>query len=237
VFLLKLLALDRPRATDFLGWYRELRQGPAERSNDVRWLLTGSIGLGPLARRERWSAQINDLLPLELGAFSSDVAADFLRKVGGRYKLDLDHRACAAVMEEVGWYIPFYLHLFISGLRDLAEPRPTPAHIEAVRTQLLGPGSSKHFAPWWERLDDELGPVDAAAARAILERCAADPNGATLTTIRVALSGFYTDLDREERRRGLLEVLEGDGYIVYVDERWRFRSPLLRRVWAARGER
>lgn len=60
---------------------------------------------------------------------------------------------------------------------------------------------------------------------------------ATLTTIRAALSGFYTDLDREERRRGLLEVLEGDGYIVYVDERWRFRSPLLRRVWAARSER
>lgn len=237
VFLLKLLAQDRQRASDFLDWFRDLRQGPSTRSDDVRWLLAGSIGLGPLARRERWSATINDLLPIDLGAFPEEVAADFLDKLGRRYGLRFTDAGRTAVLAEIGWHIPFYLHLFVSGLRELPPAELGEAEVVRVRELLLGPSSSKHFAPWWERLEDELGPLEAAAARAVLARCAADPGGAPTETLAAALSGFHAEVERDERRRWLLEVLEGDGYLAFDHGRWRFRSPLLRRVWAARMAR
>lgn len=229
VFLLALLQQSPQRAVDFLRWFRALRQGPVHRSDDLRWLVAGSVGLAPLARRERWSAHINDLYPFSLGAYSPDVADSFLEALSKRYDLGMDPALRALLLQKVGWPIPFYLQLFVSELRDR---RPvTVQAIEAATESLLGLDARKHFAPWWERLQDELGATDASAARAILSGCAADPGGASRGTIRTLVEGYYGEKERDERRLWLMEVLEGDGYLVEDGERWRFRSPLLRAVW------
>lgn len=231
VFLLALSQQDPQRAVNFLRWFRALRQGPVDRVDPLRWLVAGSVGLGPLARRMRWSAHINDLYPFSLGAFSHEVADLFLAALSDRYTLGLDAELRAAILRETGWPIPFYLQLYVSELRNQRHGVLTQASIDAARDSLLGQDARKHFAPWWERLHDELGPTDAAAARAILSVCAVDPLGAGRSQILAATEGHYSEKDRDERRLWLMEVLEGDGYIVEEADRWRFRSPLLRVVW------
>ncbi|MDP2316584.1 MAG: hypothetical protein Q8P41_27065 [Pseudomonadota bacterium] len=237
VFLLRLLAIAPARAQDFLGWFRAFRQGRPERSDDVRWLLAGSIGLAPLARRQHWSKLINDLQPLTIDALAPEAADGLLSGLAERYDLQLTPEGKAAALERVGWPIPYFLQLLVGKLRDLP-PGPIEVDgVEAAFQRLLSVSSSKDFAPWWERLHDELGPTDAAAARAILSACAADANGAPVATLAAAVANHWTDADREEHRSALLETLEHDGYLANDEARWRFRSPLLRAAWLARTAR
>lgn len=237
VFLLRLLALHPQRAQDFLSWFRALRQGRPGQPDDVRWLLAGSIGLAPLARRQHWSKLVNDLQPLTIDALAPEAAEGLLTGLAERYDLQLTPEGRGAALGRVGWPIPYFLQLLVAELRGLP-PEPIAAEgVEAAFQSLLSVASSKHFAPWWERLHDELGPTDAAAARGILSVCAADPSGASVATIARAVVNHWSDVDRDESRSTLLETLEHDGYLTTDAGRWRFRSPLLRAAWLARVAR
>lgn len=230
VFLLKLRARDPARARAFLEWFRSFRQGRPERSHDLRWLLAGSIGLSPLAAREGWSKLINDLQPLGLGAHEPDEARTLLRGLSTRYRLGLTDPEEERILVRIGWPIPYFLQLLVGALR---EGRGGDARVDDAFAALLAPEMRKNFAPWWERLSEELGATDAEAARRVLGLCAADPAGARPDTLAGALGGE----DPEARRRWLTDILEHDGYLVSVDGRWRFRSPLLREVWLDREAR
>ena len=64
VFVLKLLAEDETaaRAKNFLYWMRGLRTGEVS-SDQIRWLIAGSIGLDTVTRRLNLADTINDLAP------------------------------------------------------------------------------------------------------------------------------------------------------------------------------
>jgi hypothetical protein len=237
VFLLRLLDKGADRAHAFLSWFRSFRQGRPERSDDVRWLLAGSIGLAPLARRQGWSALINDLQPFTIDALEPALAADLLNGLCTRHRLPLDIATRTTALARVGWPIPFFLQLLVAELRELPAGPIDAAGVEQAFQNLLGTASSKHFAPWWERLGKELGATDASAARTILACCAEDPLGAALGTIVARSSNHWAEAEHEERRSSLLETLEHDGYLLSTGGRWRFRSPLLREAWLARSGR
>ena len=235
VFLLRLAAADPVRARGFLSWFRDLRQGSVSRPDDpVRWLLAGSIGLAQVARRERWSALINDVQGMELGAYPPETAHRLLDALSQRYQLGFSEADRAQILDFVGWPIPYFLHLFVHRFREL---EPGSRSLAAARAALLGPAARKDFSPWWERLTDELGPTDAAAARRLLSAVASDPAGARRDAVVLALESSFSEDQRDEKRAWLLDVLEGDGYIVWDGERWRFRSPLLRAFWLDRIQR
>jgi hypothetical protein len=53
--------------------------------------------------------------------------------------------------------------------------------------------------------------------------------------LSLVLAGSIPDpTAREDKLRYLLDVLQNDGYLVDVDSRWRFLSPLLREYWLRR---
>lgn len=234
VFLQRLLALDRSRAEAFLSWFRSFRQGRPERSNDVRWLLAGSIGLAPLASRQRWTKLINDLHESTIGPLDRANAQGLLDGLATRYRLQLSPAERDALLERLGWPIPYFLQLAVDALRKLP---PGTERTDRVLATLCGPESQIYFAPWWQRLDEELGAVNASAAAAILTACAIDPDGAAKASMEGIFVRFWTDRDRDAQRRALFERLEHDGYLVFERGRWRFRSPLLREVWLERTSR
>ena len=125
-----------------------------------------------------------------------------------------------------GWLIPYYLQLLFSVVRDLGAAAPTLDTVDQAYARLLA--NKGYFDPWVQRLRDELGAADEGHALALLEAAAKDTNGAP--------SGV---LDEIIRRRGatheigryIRDVLVNDGYLVDVDGRWCFRSPLLRDYW------
>lgn len=71
-------------------------------------------------------------------------------------------------------------------------------------------------------------PVDDA----LLIACARDPQGVSRSTLTQTLIAFgVIDAERARTLAWLLDVLTHDGYLVLAEDRYRFRSALLRRYW------
>ncbi|OJW73967.1 AAA family ATPase [Spirosoma sp. 48-14] len=69
----------KQRAESFLHWLRSFRQLPGIQ---IRWVFCGSIGLDSFTERMGVIKTINDLYGFPLGAFSPEVADQFLEKLG-----------------------------------------------------------------------------------------------------------------------------------------------------------
>lgn len=239
VFVLALLRSDPSgdRARRFLSWFRELRQRPS-RHGRLHWLLAGSIGLDTVAARLNLGDTINDLYSTSLGAFDREVADRFLQALAATYSFDLPTEVREHAMDRVGWLIPFHLQLLFRELKKHCEDRgckASPATVDEVIEEVLSPTRKGYFDYWRQRLHEELGKPDAGYAIAMLNQVAQDPTGVERASLRQLLAQHLHDAPaREERLRFLLDVLESDGYLVVSNERYMFRSPLLREFWLRR---
>lgn len=237
VLLSTLVETDRARAQRFLEWFWNVRQGPATHADPVRWVLAGSIGLAPLAARQGWSNLIADLTTLPFGAMQRDEARQLLDGLASAHRVELPEADREALLDRLGWPLPYFLQLAFARLHGSGAVPPGPGRAEAVVQQLCAVDAGKDFHHWWSRLDKELGPVNARAAMAVLDACAADPKGVRADLLRAQLADYWSDDIRERERPALMEQLEHDGYLWFENARWSFRSPLLREVWLARRER
>lgn len=236
VFLLNLLKREDglARVRGFLYWLRNLRQ---DHHAEVRWILAGSIGLDTVAARHGLGDTLNDLMPMPLGAFAADTADQFLRALADSYGLDLPAPVRAHLIGQLGWPVPFYLQILFGELRARAADgaRPDIALVDQVFEDLLTPAHKGFFDYWRQRLTEELGRPDDGHAIHLLSHCARDPSGASRGVLAQALAERIQDPEeREQSLRYLLDTLESDGYLVRVDDRWRFRLELLRRYWLLR---
>lgn len=230
MFILGILD-DAQRVRRFLNWFRTLRQ----EGGHIRWLLAGSIGLDTVAALHNLADTINDLSITHLGAFEHEVAIGFLEALDGHHKLGLDAATREHVVAKVAWPIPFFLQLVYRELRNLTEDEAREADIAAVDdawSGLLVPGKRSYFDYWRQRLQEQLGRPRAGWAETMLTLVSTDPNGMRRELVSTALSTEIPDADeRDTAVAFLLQVLENDGYLVEVDGRLQFRSPLLRDWW------
>ena len=241
VFVMTLLRADPSgaRARDFLTAFREIRQGTAEQEEDpIQWILAGSIGLDNLARRYSMVGTINDCAPFELGAFTPEVADEFLRALAIAVQLDLGPEVRAHLRERAEWLIPHHLQILVASLRDRCEETDSQPNVELVDAAfeaVLGHAYRSYFDHWSVRLGEELGSPDDAYAKRVLTVAARVRAGATASVLSQALAAEIADPDRRaEVLPWLLDVLARDGYLIEIEGRWRFRSPLLREYWARR---
>lgn len=239
LFVLALLRLDPSagRARKFLGWFRSVRQR-ADLGSGPRWMLAGSIGLDTVAARWNLGDTINDLHVFHLGAFSAAAADGLLRELSATHELPLPDEVRSHLIRRVGWLIPYHLQVLFSRLRHLCRENGCTATVAMVDTafeDLLSPAHKAYFDYWRQRLYEELGTSDADAALALLAAAARDERGASRNVLEQSLPGAPSDsAPRSAKARYLLDVLEGDGYLVSEEGRYRFRSPLLREYWLRR---
>ena len=231
VLVLALAAVDPTsgRVRAFLQWFRHLRQRP-ELTDKLRFVLAGSIGLDSITRRHSMSSTINDLRIQRLGPFEAETADRFLATLGRSHELTLAPELRAFIAEQVEWLIPYHLQGVVSGLRARGGNRLSEVHVAQTIESMLE--NRTYFDSWFERLPDAVGAADRDHALAILSACAMEPRGATIDTMRGALARPIADATaREQTLKWILDVMFNDGYIVKQDDRWRFRSGLLRRYW------
>ncbi|EGV33437.1 hypothetical protein ThidrDRAFT_0644 [Thiorhodococcus drewsii AZ1] len=236
VFLLHLLKQDDglARVRGFLYWLRTLRQ---DHHAQVRWILAGSIGLDTVAARHGLGDTVNDLKPIPLGAFEPETAERFLQALAESYKVDMSGEVRSHIIAQLGWPVPYYLQILFGELYDRVEDgeRLDSNLVDQVFDDLLKPAHKGYFDYWRQRLTEELGQPDDGHATHLLSHCARDPSGASRTTLEQALAERIAEPDsRETCLRYLLDILESDGYLVQLDDRWRFRLELLRRYWLQR---
>jgi hypothetical protein len=245
VFLAKLSnAPDGPRrASEFLYWLRALRQAGG---NKVTWTLSGSIGLDSFVERRGLQGTVGDLQIQTLGAYSGEVAVACLKKLGSnpRYRLNMPEPVCRDIIARVGWPLPYYLQLLFHGLLQRPPERlkapdfPTESDVADAYEDLLQPHHSPYFSHWDSRLDRQFDdPADAGIARYLLNHVCQDARGRPrqkLFDLLVARQP-HADPDVLDRRlRGILDLLERDGYFLRSGDAYAFRSFLLRDYWKRR---
>lgn len=222
------------RVEHLLKWLRWLRQTFRSR---VHWVFLGSIGLDSFVEEHNLGKTVNDLTPMELEPLTRDEAHVFLERLGAGARLSLDRPMREAILDHIGWPIPYFLQIVFHSLIDLDRRPVAPADVEIAYAQLLRPENAGYFDTWRQRLEAQFPGPDARACRSILTAVCTAPQGlprARLVDVLMA-DEPAGDVDRvEERLARLLLVLQRDGYLVEQNGMYAFRSFLLRDYWHRR---
>jgi hypothetical protein len=134
----------------------------------------------------------------------------------------------------MGWPLPFFLQAHFKQLSRLKTSNDriivTEKDIEAAYNNILQ--TTQALRTWEERLQEQLNSEDAFYCKAILTKLCSNNKGFSRKQIFPILYKRINDKDKaEEKLNFCLKLLERDGYILFQDNSYSFRSPLLRDYW------
>ncbi|MGE7472415.1 AAA family ATPase [Bosea sp. NPDC003192] len=231
------LAEEVPKeANTFAYRLRALQQ----RYRNVRWVLTGSIGLETIARRYGLEGAFVNFETFVLEPFTPDEARSYMRDPAVRQQFnhvfdasdaDFDH-----VFAELGWLSPYYLKLIANEVRpsiagtDSTPPTATRQDFEAALNKLLQPSRNSDFAVWREHLQKNLSKPDQALAKHLLGVLSKAADGETAETLLARATQFKAKTTPRQVK-DLLNMLCMDNLIGGTAGRYAFRSGLIRRYW------
>ncbi len=223
------------QARDFMNLTSRLRQAAPQ----VRWLVTGSIGIEPLATAGNYMGVLAKLQPFVLEPLTSLQAMAFVQDLAQQGRLakrqQITTAEAQALVEEVGWLAAYYLDALAQELRGQPTNDPTQARLlvqDAVNS-LLQPERSTRFGTWPEHLRKHWPAADRALAFAVLSSLAPHPQGLSADTLLPAAA--QTGLSRPALIKQL-QQLHVEGFVTVSsweapDTSVAFRNPLLRRWW------
>lgn len=222
-------------AQDLLDWLRHLRQAP-EFLTQVRQVVGGSIGLPRIAAMIGSSHRINDLQPLEVGAFERPRARELAKLLLKSRGVKLPDQTMEAFLDQIGAPLPIFIQIMASAVAAEARRRGQPADAELIRTcyeqRALGPEFRGCFEDYYERLNRYYSPEEARIARTLLRELAI-----TKTSLsKASLLGVYRKELGETADPSkfdlLLTWLSDDFYLEEApDGRVQFKSTWMRDWW------
>lgn len=205
----------------------------------VRWLITGSIGLEPLAQQGQYMGVLAKFDNFELQPLTQAQAQAFVcdQALAGalQHRKRISDAEAAALVKAVGWNSAFYLDAVAQKMASEPAEQPDLAekNIEDAVKKLLQPIERKTFAVWDEHLQKHYAKPDQTTAVAALTQLAKTPSGANLDAL---LSSLQKPEISREALRSVLTRLHVEGFVTCAD--WHdeaaliiIRNPLLRRWW------
>ncbi|MDP1858345.1 MAG: hypothetical protein Q8K82_06735 [Gemmatimonadaceae bacterium] len=205
----------------------------------VRWMITGSIGLEPLAQQGNYLGVLAKFHLFELKPLNEAQAMEYVKDLAltGRllHRRVITDVEAKAIVQAVGWHAAYYLEALT--LEITGEPTDSGAHvdklIEEAMSRLLKPVNRSTFGVWEEHLNKHYQPVERQRAFNLLGALAAESDGLSLS---VLLAGIGQPTLTIGDLRVLLARLHVDGFVTVADwdladAQLRFRNLLLRRWW------
>jgi AAA+ ATPase superfamily predicted ATPase len=224
----------REEAKTMLRWLRALRTSPS--TQNVRFLIAGSIGIDRVLNDLGEIASINDFEQLHLPPFTPKVAAAFLDELAETHKIQLSQPSKRKMLQLIGTLIPYFIRVIFSEVYNaykLQGEQITPTKVEQIyRDKVLGVNCKTYFDHYYSRFRDYYQPDEEKAIKRILRQLALDER---LT--RDVCYQFYREKlgDRAdiENFNRLMTDLENDFYIRYDPDKhlYEFASKLLRDWW------
>ena len=222
-------------ARDFMNLTSRLRaQHPR-----VRWMITGSIGLTPLARAGNYMGVLAKFESFDLQPLSAESAKELLQDIasGGAllHRKEITAAEAEALVEAVGWRAAYYLEALAKKVvgqpaHDAAEARRV---VDAAVARLLAPGEAATFGVWEEHVRKHYHGAERAIAFAMLAALAPHAGGRRLGDLWSALG--RPQLTKAALREVLMR-LDVEGFLAVSD--WdsdepavSFLNPLLRAWW------
>ena len=205
----------------------------------VRWLITGSIGLEPLAQAGNYMGVLAKFQTYELATLTEAEAVDFVIDLAHTGRL-LDRQVISAeeakaIVSEAGWRSAYYLEALAKKLSGPPAQNAADAHIriQEAMAKLLQPAELSTFAVWEEHLRKHYADQERDIAVAALTALAPHPQGLGLDILLATIN--RPDLSKDALRK-LLMRLDVEGFVSIdnwdaASPRAAFRNVLLRRWW------
>lgn len=221
----------------FLSGIRALCQDP-EFNEKVQFILTGSIGLDTLAEKLAVTDLINMLVNMSVRPFKDAQAMEFINFYLKKHCPDiiLNIEAQQAIIDGVGWNMPYYLGLVCSQLIDIFDEEERQIEYSDIKVaidNLFSPDMKTVFSHWRDRLN-RLESSERSYAKQVLDLVSRDNNDVTYGEI-FNLSQ-HSDFKDTINSRYVINCLLHDGYLYQPDDDiYQFTSPLLKRWWGRYG--
>ncbi len=217
----------REEGVSLLQLFRKIRTNVVV-GDRFRMVVGGSIGLKPVLRKHKATADANDLSAFRIGPWTKTSAVSFMDEIAETYDFDLPKERRADVLKCTGEEpIPYHLQTLLDRLVNsgISAKDVTSQDIEDFWIGALGDLDLDHYR---ERLGSVLEVAEAAAATEMLDLIAFKGH-----QLREALVG---DGDDRRTRVNALRVLTDDGYLVERrdedgERRLRFSNPMLEEFW------
>jgi hypothetical protein len=222
-------------ACDFMNQVSRLRQ----KYPRVRWMITGSIGIEPLAQVGNYMGVLAKFETFELKPLTKEQAKDFVKDIASQghllHRQEITEAEAQALIEAVGWRAAYYLDALAQKLEGPLETEREPAKlaIDAAVNRLVKLSESAKFGTWEEHLHKHYLDSDRSIAFSVLNMLARDAQGADIDGLLSTLQ--RTDLTRDRLTKVLMR-LNSEGFIAVDDwgydaPRCNFLNPLLRLWW------
>lgn len=233
---------DRDDCEAMLRWFREWRQRTAD--SGIRFLVTGSIGLGSVVRRHGFADTVNDFDTIDLPPLTETEALDFITRLSADEGIALDAEHGRRIIDLIGNAYPYFLQIFVAETGDHLASRPSEAMtvdiLDAIYRDRIVAGPKNQYLPhMWDRLDKVLAAGEVKLAKAILRAVAKQPEGLSGEQITEAARTAVPDSEALDpgSLQHVIEVLKHDAYLLRdtsPPHRTRFFSHLLRDYWTRR---
>lgn len=217
------------RVENLLNTLRSFRQYDSgdeyEKQDKVVWFYCGSISLENYASQRNLSYTINDVKAYKVGAYTDLEAIEYLTIIAKRQAVDLSVDLRDYIITKVGWPIPFYLGIVFDAAAEQADDDALDVtHIDegykvALKTY------QKDFDLWLQRLQLHITKFDLHVA---LLKLIAIHLTVDLDFIKAWKLNSEWQSISELQLLAILDLLEADGYIVFENGIFQYRSPLVR---------
>lgn len=223
------------QARDFMNLFTRLRHAYPR----TRWLVTGSIGIEPLARAGHYMGTMAKFTPYQLEPLTEVQAIDYIQDLARQRLLSqrqqITDEEATAVVQAVGWRAAYYLDAFARALpaNPATEPAAVTANIAAAHAELLKQHHSATFGPWEEHIRKHHTPAQQALSFTVLNAVARHADGLSLDTVLATVG--HANLSKDELRQHLMRLC-AEGFLQQEPPEnehaaYRFRIPLLRLWW------
>ncbi len=207
---------DREGCEAMLRWFREWRQRTVD--SEIRFLVTGSIGLESVVRKYGFADTVNDFDEVDLPPLSEEEGLDFIQKLAAGADLSLDLKCAEKMLGHIGNAWPYFLQIYVAELDDArtSDTVIDSAFLDQVYLEKVVGGSRNKYLPhMWDRLDKALSVEEAKMARAILRGVAKTVVGLNGDQLKEAARTARSQAEElnETTFSFVLNALKHDGYL------------------------
>ena len=212
-------------AVSLLQLFRKIRTD-TNLDSRFRMVVGGSIGLKPILRRHKATADANDLKSFRIGPWTKKIALAFMKEIGDSGELVLSEDLQMEVLKRTGENpIPYHLQTVLDGLIGLEKysDELSVDDVEAVWRTAIGDVELDHYR---ERLSSVLDGDEVVLAEEILAKIVEDG-----PQPRSVLTNINTSV---KAAKAALRMLLEDGYLVETpgdDPVIDFANPMLAEFW------
>ena len=235
---------DRDECESMLRWFREWRQRTSD--TQIRFLVTGSIGLANVVRRHGFSDTVNDFDSVELPPLQPEDARQFILSLAEGNGLTLSEKHAAQILDLVGNAYPYFLQIFLAEIDNACPPeegqdRPITSELirRIYRERIITGPRNKYLPHMWERLEKSMLEEEVVLARAILRAIAKQEKGLSREQLTsAAREALPEEIGlNDDALQQVLEILKHDAYLLQNTDppyHFSFFSNLLHDYWKRR---